>query len=88
MATFPTLRAASAPPKPRLRRSTATSLTLFPAAPNGIGEAHGASSPPPDANRSLKPVENLVGIARLAASSSLAEAKRGTEYFLLPVGRF
>lgn len=85
MATFPTLRAASAPPKPRLRRSTATSLTLFLAAPNGIGEAHGASSPPPDANRSLKPVENLVGIARLAASSSLAEAKRGTEYFLLPV---
>ena len=27
----------------------------------------------------------LVGIARLAASSPLAEAKRGTEYFLLPV---
>ena len=85
MATFPTLRAAPAPPKPRLRRSTATSLTLFPAAPNGTCEARGASSPPPDANRSLKPAENLVGIARLAASSSSAEAKRGTEYFLLPV---
>ncbi|MGH9709506.1 MAG: radical SAM protein [Candidatus Acidiferrales bacterium] len=73
------------PQKPRLRRSIATSLTLFPAAPNGIGEARGASPPPPVDGRSLKPAENLVGIARLAASSPLAEAKRGTEYFLLPV---
>jgi len=85
MATFTTLRAAPALPKPRLRRSMATSLTLFPAAPSGIGEAHDASPPPSANGRSLKPVEDLVGIARLAASSSLAEAKRGTEYFVLPV---
>jgi len=32
-----------------------------------------------------KPATELVGIARLAASSLRAEAKRGTEYFLLPV---
>src|SRR5579863_2109236 len=86
MATFPTLRAAPALQKPRLRRSIATSLTLFPAAaPNGTGEARDASPPPPADGRSLKPAENLVGIARLAASSLLAESKRGTEYFLLPV---
>jgi DNA repair photolyase len=36
-------------------------------------------------NRSEKPATELVGIARLAASSPCAEAKRGTEYFLLPV---
>ncbi len=36
-------------------------------------------------DRSEKPATELVGIARLAASSPCAEAKRGTEYFLLPV---
>ena len=36
-------------------------------------------------DRSTKPATELVGIARLAASSPRAEAKRGTEYFLLPV---
>jgi DNA repair photolyase len=36
-------------------------------------------------DRSRKPATELVGIARLAASSPRAEAKRGTEYFLLPV---
>ncbi len=30
-------------------------------------------------------MEKLVGIARLAASSPLADARRGTEYFMLPV---
>ncbi|HKV28974.1 MAG TPA: radical SAM protein [Candidatus Acidoferrales bacterium] len=85
MAISSTLRAASALQKLPLRRPIATSLTLFPAAPNGIGETRDASPPPLADGRSLKPVENLVGIARLAASSSLAEAKRGTEYFLLPV---
>ncbi len=52
----------------------------------------GASQPPLDASqppdlatpRSGKPAE-LVGIARLAASSPLAGEKRSTEYFLLPV---
>ncbi|MFZ0212498.1 MAG: radical SAM protein [Candidatus Acidiferrales bacterium] len=63
-----------------------TSLTLFPAAaPDGTCEPRGASPPPPADSRSLKPAEGLVGIARLAASSPLAEAKRGTEYFRLPV---
>ena len=36
-------------------------------------------------DRRTKPATELVGIARLAASSPRAEAKRGTEYFLLPV---
>jgi DNA repair photolyase len=33
----------------------------------------------------MKHAEKLVGIARLAASSPLADARRGTEYFKLPV---
>ena len=85
MATFPTLRAAPALQKRRPRNSIVTSLTLFPAAPNGTDEARGASPPPSADGRSSKPAENLAGIARLAASSPLADAKRGTEYFLLPV---
>ena len=36
-------------------------------------------------DRRTKPATELVGIARLAASSPRAEAKRGTEYFVLPV---
>jgi DNA repair photolyase len=85
MATFPTIRAASAPPRRPLRSSFETSLTLFPAVQNGTGEFRGASPPPPAPGRSSKPAQKLVGIARLAASSPLAEAKRGTEYFILPV---
>jgi DNA repair photolyase len=86
MANFPTIRAAEAPRGRRLHRSIETSLTLFPAAaPNGFGEPLGASPPPPANDRSLKPAVGLVGIARLAASSPLANSKRGTEYFLLPV---
>src|SRR5277367_919100 len=87
MATFPILR-----PSPRTlrRRSTGakqTSLTLFPqAARHGNCESpSGASAPPPVPDRRTKPATELVGIARLAASSPRAEAKRGTEYFLLPV---
>ena len=88
MATSPILR----PVPPTLRRRTdnrakQTSLTLFPqAARHGNCESpSGASAPPPVTDRSTKPAEDLVGIARLAASSPRAEAKRGTEYFLLPV---
>jgi DNA repair photolyase len=44
-----------------------------------------ASAPPLAPGERTKPSTQLVGIARLAASSPLAEAKRGTEYFLLPV---
>ena len=86
MATIPALRTAPPPLRGSARRSSVTSLTLFPtAAPNGIRESRGASSPPPANGRSSKPAEELVGIARLAASSPLADAKRGTEYFVMPV---
>jgi DNA repair photolyase len=87
MATSPNLR-----PIPRtLRRrpggAKQTSLTLFPqAARHGNCESpSGASAPTPVPDRRTKPAMELVGIARLAASSARAEAKRGTEYFLLPV---
>ncbi len=87
MATSPILR--SDPPTLRRSRtrSEQTSLTLFPtAARHGNCEsANGASAPPPVPDRSEKPAPELVGIARLAASSLRADAKRGTEYFLLPV---
>src|ERR1700690_1136762 len=87
MATSPILR-----PVPKtLRRprtgARQTSLTLFPiAARHGNCESpSGASAPPLVPDQSVKPAKELVGIARLAASSPCAEAKRGTEYFLLPV---
>jgi len=88
MATSPILRANPAALRRRLEiRAKQTSLTLFPqAARHGESEPpSGASAPPPDATRSEKPAMELVGIARLAAASPRAEAKRGTEYFLLPV---
>src|SRR6202795_633101 len=68
-------------------RAKQTSLTLFPtAARHGSCELpSGASAPPPVPDQRTKPATELVGIARLAASSLCADAKRGTEYFLLPV---
>jgi DNA repair photolyase len=68
-------------------RAKQTSLTLFPtAARHGNCELpSGASAPPPVPDQRRKPARELVGIARLAASSLCADAKRGTEYFLLPV---
>jgi len=51
--------------------------TLFPNVP--LHRDTPLASPPP------KPAADLVGIARLAADSPCADAKRGTEYFLLPV---
>jgi DNA repair photolyase len=68
-------------------RPEPTNLTLFPtAARHGNCESpSGASAPPPVPDRRTKPATELVGIARLAASSPCADAKRGTEYFLLPV---
>lgn len=78
MATSPTLRPSPASPgdapAPALSRRRAPEdlhPTLFPV-PNP------APLPP-------EPAPERVGIARLAASSPLAEQKRGTEYFLLPV---
>src|ERR1700690_777672 len=87
MATSPILR--TVPKTLRFPRTGArqTSLTLFPiAARHGNCESpSGASAPPLVPDQSVKPAKELVGIARLAASSPCAEAKRGTEYFLLPV---
>ncbi|MGA7624614.1 MAG: radical SAM protein [Candidatus Acidiferrales bacterium] len=87
MATFPILRAIPATLERPRKRAKQTSLTLFPtAARHGTCESPcDASAPPPAPSRSTKPAAELVGIARLAASSSRAEAKRGTEYFRLPV---
>ncbi len=86
MATFPTTATAAAERKQPVRRSVDSSLTLFPAAaPNGLSESREASPPPSANGRRLKPADKLVGIARLAATSPLQEAKRGTEYFSLPV---
>jgi len=90
MATYPILR--TSPATLRRRPSTAmqASLTLFPiAARPGECEPQSEASACAPANeivgRGPKPARELVGIARLAASSLRAEAKRGTEYFLLPV---
>jgi DNA repair photolyase len=88
MATSPLLRPVPATLRRRKEsRAKQTSLTLFPqAARHGNCEPlSGASAPPPFPDRRTKPAADLVGIARLAASSPCAEAKRGTEYFLLPV---
>lgn len=87
MATSPILQASPTTLRRRPARAKQTSLTLFPlAARHGNCEPlDGASAPPPGPDRITKPAAELVGIARLAASSPRAEAKRGTEYFLLPV---
>lgn len=87
MATSPILRQGPATIRRRRAAPEQTSLTLFPtAARHGTCEfPNRASAPPPDPDRSVKPASELVGIARLAASSPCADAKRGTEYFLLPV---
>ena len=87
MATTLTLRPAADLSRIRRARPEQTSLTLFPhAARHGNDEtACSASAPTPVPDRSTKPAAELVGIARLAASSPRADAKRGTEYFVLPV---
>src|SRR5579864_3091591 len=50
---------------------------LFPTVPCHRDTGTPAPLPP-------EPASQQVGIARLAASSSLADAKRGAEYYLLP----
>jgi DNA repair photolyase len=87
MATSPILRPATRTLRRPSSRPKQTSLTLFPtAARHGNCEYPStASAPPPAPDRSVKPSRELVGIARLAASSPRAESKRGIEYFLLPV---
>jgi len=61
----------------RGRRKDSTP-TLFPDVPDRRDSGPEALPPPGS-------VPERVGIARLASSSPLANAKRGTEYFLLPV---
>jgi DNA repair photolyase len=87
MATFPILRVEPTMLPRRRSRPNQTSLTLFPAAArHGDSESPGSASAPTSVpDRRTKPATELVGIARLAASSPCADAKRGTEYFLLPV---
>jgi len=60
------------------RRRNDSTLTLFPDVPACRDSGPDALQPPGTA-------PERVGIARLAASSPLADARRGTEYFLLPV---
>ncbi len=64
------------------KRTTSPTPSLFPTVP-----CHRDTEQPaaPEASGPSKPEANLVGIARLAAASPCADAKRGTEYFLLPV---
>src|ERR1700685_3255737 len=87
MATSTILRPSPGTLRRRPTGAKQTSLTLFPqAARHGNCESpSGASAPPPVPDRRTKPATELVGIARLAASSPCADTKRGTEYFLLPV---
>ena len=87
MATSPTLLPAPASFPRRSRRGEQSTLAfLSPAdSPGNCRSLGGASSPTPEPDGSLKPAAGLVGIARLAASSPRADARRGTEYFLLPV---
>src|ERR1700727_1812438 len=87
MATSPILRAMPKTLTRPRKRAKETSLTLFPtAARHGTCEPlYDASAPPLAPGERTKPSTQLVGIARLAASSPRADAKRGTEYFLLPV---
>jgi DNA repair photolyase len=58
--------------------ATLPTPSLFPIVPHHRDNAPPASLPP-------KLAAGLAGIARLAADSPCADAKRGTEYFLLPV---
>src|SRR6202046_3190914 len=87
MASFPILRATPATLQRPRKRAKQTSLTLFPtAARHGTCESPcEASAPPLAPSQRTKPATELVGMARLAASSPCADTKRGTEYFLLPV---
>ncbi len=82
MATSPNLQAVAAnpaglPARKSPRRVKETVPSLFPPLPPPRDTAQ--APPPPE------PAAQLVGIARLAAASPRAQAKRGTEYFLLPV---
>jgi len=77
--TFPTASQNSLLNRRLLRgRREEPTPTLFPDVPDQRDSGPGALLPPGS-------VPERSGIARLASSSPLADAKRGTEYFLLPV---
>jgi len=75
MATLPTIRAFASSDEPE--HGANESLPLFPPVPCHRDTERPAPSPP-------EPAADRVGIARLAASSALADSKRGAEYFILP----
>ncbi len=64
------------------KQTTSPAPSLFPTIPNQRDTEQEAA---PEASGVSRPEAELVGIARLAAASPRADAKRGTEYFLLPV---
>ncbi len=76
-APFPTSQGPARIPGP----SEPTSCLPFP-----LAACHGTpTGAAPDLPCEDRPASRLVGIARLAHSSPRAQARRGTEYFLLPV---
>ena len=75
MATCPTIRDLRGPFDTQPAKCDSSSL--FSTVPPH-GDAKRSGPPPPE------PASKRVGIARLAALSPRADAKRGTEYFLLP----
>ena len=75
MATLPNLPVFAGSDRPT--SSAKESLPLFPPVPCHRDIERQAPTPP-------EPAADRVGIARLAASSPLADSKRGAEYFLLP----
>jgi len=81
-ATAPTLFPMVLPPDHAASHGTsAASQPPPPPGPAGLRSRKPAAS----ASADVAPPAELVGIARLAASSPLAQEKRSTEYFLLPV---
>jgi DNA repair photolyase len=76
-ALFPTSQGSTPIPGP----AKPTSRLPFP-----LAACHGTpTGAAPDSPCEARPASRLVGIARLAHSSPRAQAKRGTEYYLLPV---
>jgi DNA repair photolyase len=82
MATAPTVHGSHSTHKVEPRRANQPTPSLFPLVPN-----HGDtdSQATRDSSGTLELPAPSAGIARLAATSPLSAAKRGTEYFLLPV---
>jgi DNA repair photolyase len=82
MATAPTAHATHASLRAFRRGAGQPTPSLFPIVPNHRDTDSQADR---DSSGTLDLPAPTAGIARLAASSPLSAAKRGTEYFLLPV---